>query len=403
LRKFLVLLFACAVALAGCGGGGGDDNASSGSAGGIVTTDNTVSVKIGAGVGNIVNLPLTSVTVCIPGTSSCQTVDNVLVDTGSYGLRLMASALSLSLPQQSASNGGALANCAAFADGYTWGSVRQADLRIGGERASALAVQLIGDTLPAVPAECASAGGGNAENTPGDFGANGVLGIGPFEYDCGTACATAAQTGVYYSCASGACAATAVPLAQQIANPVTRFATDNNGSMLTLPAVGASGQASVTGTLTFGIGTQANNALGSAQVYTMGPGDNLAYAITTTYKGTAYPDSFIDSGSNGLFFTDASIPGCTRSTGFFCPASTLSLTATNTGANKVSGVVNFSVASADALLLTNNLAYSNLAGSGAGLGIAAFDWGLPFFYGRTVYTAIENRATPGGTGPYYAY
>jgi hypothetical protein len=33
----------------------------------------------------------------------------------------------------------------------------------------------------------------------------------------------------------------------------------------------------------------------------------------------------------------------------------------------------------------------------------SFDWGLPFFYGRTVYTAIENQSTPAGVGPYFAF
>ena len=32
-----------------------------------------------------------------------------------------------------------------------------------------------------------------------------------------------------------------------------------------------------------------------------------------------------------------------------------------------------------------------------------FDWGLPFFYGRTVFTAIEGKPAEGTTGPYYAY
>jgi hypothetical protein len=32
-----------------------------------------------------------------------------------------------------------------------------------------------------------------------------------------------------------------------------------------------------------------------------------------------------------------------------------------------------------------------------------FLWGLPFFFGRTVYTAIENKDTPGGQGPYVAF
>jgi hypothetical protein len=34
---------------------------------------------------------------------------------------------------------------------------------------------------------------------------------------------------------------------------------------------------------------------------------------------------------------------------------------------------------------------------------ASFDWGLPFFFGRTVFTAIEGMSTPGGTGPYFAF
>jgi len=31
------------------------------------------------------------------------------------------------------------------------------------------------------------------------------------------------------------------------------------------------------------------------------------------------------------------------------------------------------------------------------------DFGLPFFYGRTVYVALENANTAQGLGPYYAY
>ncbi len=32
-----------------------------------------------------------------------------------------------------------------------------------------------------------------------------------------------------------------------------------------------------------------------------------------------------------------------------------------------------------------------------------FDLGMPYFFGRNVFTALENAATPGGTGPYFAY
>ena len=56
---------------------------------------------------------------------------------------------------------------------------------------------------------------------------------------------------------------------------------------------------------------------------------------------------------------------------------------------------------------TSMLAFGNLGGPNAGMPSlhipASFDWGLSFFYGRSVYTAIEGAITPGGTGPYFAY
>ncbi|MGG2367973.1 DUF3443 family protein, partial [Salmonella enterica] len=37
-------------------------------------------------------------------------------------------------------------------------------------------------------------------------------------------------------------------------------------------------------------------------------------------------------------------------------------------------------------------------------GTNTFDWGLPFHYGRSVYTAIEGKNTSdGGMGPYFAF
>jgi hypothetical protein len=40
-----------------------------------------------------------------------------------------------------------------------------------------------------------------------------------------------------------------------------------------------------------------------------------------------------------------------------------------------------------------------LGGSNAG----TFDWGLPFFFGRNVYTAINGKSTPAGQGPFWAF
>ena len=38
----------------------------------------------------------TSVSICNPGTATCQTIDHILVDTGSSGLRILSSAMGLS-------------------------------------------------------------------------------------------------------------------------------------------------------------------------------------------------------------------------------------------------------------------------------------------------------------------
>jgi Protein of unknown function (DUF3443) len=169
-----------------------------------------------------------------------------------------------------------------------------------------------------------------------------------------------------------------------------------------LPAVAANGAATASGSLVFGIGTQANNGLGSASVFTL---DQDVGVFTTIFNSLTLNNSFIDSGSSVLFFQDPNTPTCsgTSSVGLYCPSATQMLSATNRGANGVTGSVDFSIANADSLLTANagNRAFNSL---GAPTTFArSFDWGLPFFFGRNVFTAIEDAPTPGGTGPYFAY
>ena len=82
--------------------------------------------------GNYANGVFTSVTVCVPGTSSCQTIDSILVDTGSYGLRILGSELAVALPAQTEGDD-TVAECALFTDSFTWGPVADADVEIAGE------------------------------------------------------------------------------------------------------------------------------------------------------------------------------------------------------------------------------------------------------------------------------
>ena len=73
------------------------------------------------------NVPFATVTICVPGTTTCQTIDHVTVDTGSSGFRVVSSVLSLSLPAENLSSGNPLYECTVFLDGYTWGSVATAE------------------------------------------------------------------------------------------------------------------------------------------------------------------------------------------------------------------------------------------------------------------------------------
>lgn len=399
-RKTTSTLLCVMVAVwSACGGGSSPKSTLTGvSAAG----DNVQPIIVNSGPAhNYANGLFTSVTICVPGSSTCQTIDGILVDTGSYGLRLLSSAgggaLNLSLPQQSGHNGNPVGECAQFVSGFTWGSVNTADVKISGEQASKVPVQVIDPTFAAVPSGCKNAG--VPENdTLQTLGANGILGIGPFADDCGRACAQTGSEnpGMYYECASASCSVTDEPVAQQVQNPVALFPTDNNGVVIELPSLSGSA-ASLSGSMVFGIGTQANNSLGKAQVFPV----NSSGEFDTTFKGKSYA-AFVDSGSNAYFFLDETttgIPTCSSNSGFYCPASTQNLSAT-TSSGAPSQTIHFSIANADSLFMNRgDFVFSSLGGPNPG----TFDWGLPFFLGRNVFTAIGGRSTPGGIGPFWAY
>jgi Protein of unknown function (DUF3443) len=402
-------------ATTGCGGGASTSSSSNSGSGTGTGTNPSVSnvqpitVNTGPTAGPPLNSPyingaFTSVTVCIPGsTTSCQTISGILVDTGSSGLRILSSALTaISLPQQTDSNSNPIVECLPFLDGITWGPVETADMTIAGEEAKSLPLQVIGSTtFSTIPATCTSMG--TPEDDLAALGANGILGVGSFAQDCGSACTVSggSNPGLYYTCPNSGCEVTTESLSSQVQNPVVLFATDNNGVIIELPSV-TGAETSVSGSIIFGIGTQSNNGLGSATVYTIDP--NIGN-FTSVFNGTSYGDaSYIDSGSNAIYFLDSNatgLPTCTDASYWYCPTTTQNLSATNQGfGNGASGSVNFVVGNADTLTVLETTGAANgLAGPNSG----SFDWGLPFFFGRNVYTAIEGKDTPAGAGPYWAY
>jgi hypothetical protein len=485
------ILISALVFAAGCGGsGGGSNNNNNNTTTTTTTTTSTPGGNTPAAAANVAllavnagpvpgspqaNVAYTTVTVCAPSApATCVTIPNIAVDTGSSGLRIPAAAFpsftngaTVLAALQNVNTAHPVAECIQFLDNsFFFGTVRSAIVKMGGtngdgtsansEVATSLPIHVMSDTsIPtgsSIPTTCSKVtplGGGSTitgteEDDVAHLGANGLLGVGNYQYDCDfvgninpcTSSSTLPTGLFYYTCSGtgstscgGSTAGTpiAVPVAQQVRNPVSLFA-DNNGVILELPAVTTGvGGATASGSLVFGIGTQANNALGSATVLTPDPNqsDPAWMGFTTTFNNVLYPNStsaigsFIDSGSNGIFFLDkptSNIATCPVNTDFYCPASSPdSLTAFNQAiGSSIRSQVSFKVSAADALFNTGNTAFSDLAGPNTpGTSLSStvkaadgfFDWGLSFFYGRNVYTAIQGVTPPSGVpaGPFWAY
>ena len=346
-----------------------------------------------------VNGAFASVTVCAPGTSNCQTIDGLLVDTGSVGVRILSSVLTLSLPDAT-SSGVPLSECTLFLTGYTYGPLKLADVTMAGETAANIEIQIV-DASASVPSSC-SGSGLPANDTLATLAANGILGIGPFLQDCGDSCVSdaPASPAFYYTCPSAGCQDVGMSLAQQLPNPVASLAGDNNGIVIELPAVPAAGAATLSGAVVFGIGTRANNALSGSTVLPLDSAGNFA----TVFQNVPTSNSFADTGSDGIFFADSSSLGinvCPDMTSFYCPSTTQNYSALLGGTGSAGASVKFSIANADDLVTQNPnyAAYGNLGGPGGG----SFDWGLPFFYGRRVFLAFEEQSTPAGAGPFLGF
>ena len=174
---------------------------------GSTTVTNTVPVTVSFGPngqsGGYYDGIFTTVTVCEPGTTTCVPVPNVLVDTGSVGLRVLSSALAgVTLSQINDGSGDYLNECTEYGDGsFNWGPVSLATVQIGGETASQVPAAAGGTANMGIPIQVISSGNvptnvtgsgqcASSTSTPDDdtvaaLGANGILGVGNFAQDCG--------------------------------------------------------------------------------------------------------------------------------------------------------------------------------------------------------------------------
>jgi hypothetical protein len=348
--------------------------------------------------GSYVNKPCVELTVCEPGGSSCVAIGDVLLDTGSFGLRLFKEVVPLTLPQVVV-GGLPLVSCAQFADGSAdWGPVRTADLYLGDAGPVTTAIQVIDEGYAQVPVAC-----GKPDTSPAQAGLNGILGVGPLLEDCGPDCVTG-YFNLYWGCGPSGCSPTTVPLAQQVKNPAALLAGLDNGLVIDLPAVGAGGAPSANGHVYFGIGSSADTNTVGITAHPINP-STIPPELAQRVNGVV-GSGFLDTGSNALYFSNASagtsLTACTGLySGFYCSNATL------TGAFRTGPSTwgtNFTASVVDLRTLLGNPSsnvYSNLAGALPGL--SQFDWGLPFYLGRRVYQGYETRSSSLGTGPYQGF
>lgn len=374
----------------------------------IAASANVVPLTLGVGTANQISV---SVTICVPNTTNCQVVNNLLLDTGSTGVRIFASALG-NVYQGLIKTG--LANCTSYADNsYDWGPVVSADVVLGQEKATAVPIQII-DNAYADGAQACVASVATTNNAVGvtappypDLQSseyNGIVGLNFLSQDCGTLCTMDPANGVYFMCTGTSCVGSVASLVEQMTNPVSKLPNDNNGISISFPSITGEGANSGSGVLTIGIATQSNN-VPSSGVKTLTANSNetdknFGY-FTTSFVGNVIT-GFIDSGSGCLAFPFADqnlLPE--DHNGSYMPSVPVSLSATQIGNNNVQNPVDFTVAAWNNFPVQPKCADS--LGSAASFASSNFAWGFPFFIGRTVYVGVEGKSSPLGTGLYWAY
>lgn len=360
-----------------------------------LTGSNIVPISVGnCGFGEV-NAMCVTVSVCVPGTTQCQTIPDIVLSTDDDGLRIFSSAVNVPLPAvNDAGSGLPVAECMSwYTSSPMWGPIVTADVQLGGETAPAVTMQLIDNTYGPAPSSCA-----NPFTTPASYGGNGILGVGAFNFDCGTGCTTDGSYGLYYTCSGGTCSSSAVDLSSEVENPIAFLPVDNNGVTITIPPLTSHvSTTDVTGYLIIGIGTETNSA--PSGLTALGT-DGFGY-LSTSVSGTTYS---VDV-SSGIYTNNlpssANWPACTQTgwANFLCPTSEQTFSATVAGGSGTASVPVSVAVGNDTSRGTANVAIDDLSGSTSSTLITL---GVPYFFGRTITIGFESAITPLGSGPFVA-
>jgi hypothetical protein len=217
------------------------------------------------------------------------------------------------------------------------------------------------------------------------------------------------------------CGNPTVPLNQQVANPISHLSTNNNGLTLQFPFLSTTYANTVTGYAILGVATQTNNTPAtSANIpngttfYTLPADTNFndnCYSYFQSIWGGNTICGFIDSGSSSMVFPNQTSSPISYDSNpndqyyqFYTPASPTFNSATNVG---FGGSPSVSTAFAIENVNSNFANYNVFSQWGVldanGPVSGEFDFGLPFFLGRTVFVGLEGASSSLGTGTYWSY
>ena len=394
MKRLIVLFFP--LVLAACGGGG-----SSGSVSGATTpaapastpqppvsVASTPIAVHGFDTGDLmpaINRPYVTVTVCNPtDPSKCVTIPNIMLDTGSAGLRIFPSAAAgLDLPSTG------MNECVPFVNAATWGPVDAAKVTVAGVSAT-VPIQVIDPhTTQPIPVTCSG-----YLQTPQQMGANGLLGVSVNPHDCGGGCAGSANNLMYYDATTGE--NIAVPRDQQVTSPL--YAAGVPAYTIDFPDVPFD-QTSVTGALELTAPKTGWISAGSAVQWTINYGDqqglygildtgtssywvNLPSTLNAVCALSTYGELWMYSPTQPIVTQYTVSQGASP----MAPAEN----ATSSGAFTVSNACNDLLQGA---VVSPYLGTS--VGTATMAGAAIADFGMPFFYGKKV--SFSFFGTP--TGP----
>ena len=362
---------------------------------------------------------MVTITICIPNSTQCFAVPNMLIDSGSTGVRIFSSVLPANA--ESLFSGTGQSECYYFAgNNVHWGPVKYANVQMGGETANSIPIMIIdssyGDGGKACLKQIDSANGTPAGSSGAAYldspssGYNGILGVKFLMHDCDQGCVTNSNAyPAYYNCSGTTCTMAAASLNNQVVNPVGFLPHDNNGIVIQFPAVNGLESGPVTGYAIFGIGTQDNNTppadLKVLQSDITDETDDCYAALPAVQAGSK-TCSFLDTGSRAYFLAEPRVTTLDPY-GFYQPTSPVVVKATlESYQSNITKDIQFTFANEESALNSPTAAvFPQLAAQepGAINTTNSLDLGIPYYFGRTVYMGFEGKSSTLGHDAFWAF